>query len=89
MDSELSRRPVVMEETPSDTGSEPKWTVLGKKCQKSCLVFLCQIVIIYIVIIACIINLSVQNGESTLWTALLSSCLGYILPSPTLKRPKP
>ena len=57
----------------------------GKETSKGHCVFACQMVIVYIVIITCIINLSIANGESNLWTALLSSCLGYILPAPTIK----
>ena len=58
------------------------------KSYKSHWVFACQIVLIYIVIITCITNLSIGNGESNLWTALLSSCLGYILPAPSIKSKK-
>ena len=29
---------------------------------------------------------TVGHGDSTLWTALLSSSLGYLLPNPSLKR---
>ena len=42
--------------------------------------------IIYIVVVTCIVNLSIDNGNSNLWTALLSSCLGYMLPNPRLKK---
>ena len=40
---------------------------------------------IYTVVITCILNLSLTKDNSNLWTALLSSCLGYILPSPSIK----
>jgi hypothetical protein len=46
---------------------------------------LCQVLILYTVIIVSIYNLTVQSQNSTLWTALLSSCLGYLLPSSTIK----
>lgn len=62
------------------------WKVFGKKMPKSEIVFFSQIIILYIVIITCIVNLSVGNGESNLWTALLSSSIGYILPNPSVKR---
>ena len=57
----------------------------SKESSKGHCVFACQMVIVYLVIITCIINLSIANGESNLWTALLSSCLGYILPAPSIK----
>jgi len=70
----------------SAAGSETNYIRLcGKETSKGHCVFACQMVIIYIVIITCIINLSIDNGESNLWTALLSSCLGYILPAPSIK----
>jgi hypothetical protein len=37
------------------------------------------------VIVVSIYNLTVESENSTLWTALLSSCLGYLLPNPTIK----
>ena len=70
----------------SATGSESSYVRLcGKETSKGHCVFACQMVIVYMVIITCIINLSIHNGESNLWTALLSSCLGYILPAPSIK----
>jgi hypothetical protein len=47
--------------------------------------FLCQVLILYTVIVVSIYNLTVESENSTLWTALLSSCLGYLLPNPTIK----
>jgi hypothetical protein len=48
-------------------------------------VFLCQVLIRYTVIVVSIYNLTVKSENNTLWTALLSSCLGYLLPNPTIK----
>lgn len=67
---------------------QPQWSLFGKHIPKHELVFFAQVILIYIVIISCIINLSMKNGDSNLWTALLGSCLGYILPSPSLKLKK-
>jgi len=47
-------------------------------------VFLSQVLIIYIVCCACLFNLSTGRGDSNLWSALLSGCMGYLLPNPTL-----
>ena len=44
------------------------------------------VIILYTVIVVSIYNLIVGHGDSTLWTALLSSSLGYLLPNPSLKR---
>ena len=60
------------------------WTCCDSRVPKGEVVYICQIAAVYIVITASIINLAVGVGDSNLWSALLSSCLGYLLPSPTL-----
>jgi hypothetical protein len=75
-----------VQRTITRTASHESWTLLGKKVSKTETLFFSQIIIIYTVVIACIINLSLDNGKSTLWTALLSSCLGYLLPNPKIKK---
>ena len=62
------------------------WHLSGKECPKEEIVFFCQVIILYTVIVVSIYNLAVGHGDSTLWTALLSSSLGYLLPNPSLKR---
>ena len=64
------------------------WKVCGYGMNKSQVVYFSQIILIYTIILTCIINLSLNNGDSNLWTALLSSCIGYILPAPKIKESK-
>ena len=74
---------------PSTDGNQStrcNWNVFGNKIPKEEFVFFAQVVLIYIVCITCIINLSIGNGNSNLWTSLLSGSLGYILPSPKLSK---
>ena len=61
------------------------WQVLGIKIPKSEVVFFSQIIILYVVIIACIVNLSISHPLSELWVGLLSSSIGFLLPNPTIK----
>jgi hypothetical protein len=75
----------VLRMAPSDTDSVSSWVTCGKKTPRSEVVFLSRVLILYTVIIVSIYNLTVQSQNSTLWTVLLSSCLGYMLPSPTIK----
>lgn len=72
--------------TQDQESNHTKWKWFGEICPKQEVVFFAQIICIYIVIIACIVNLSLRIGESNMWVALLSSCLGYLLPSPTLSK---
>ena len=63
------------------------WQLFGKRVPKAETVFISQVIILYIVIITCIVNLSMKNGISELWVSLLSYSLGCLLPSPRLKKP--
>ena len=54
------------------------WHLFGTECPKEEIVFFCQV--LYTVIVVSIYNLTVGHDDSTLWTALLSSSLGYLLP---------
>ena len=47
---------------------------------------LCQVVILYTVIVVSIYNFTQGRRDSNLWTVHLSSCLGYLLPNPSMKR---
>ena len=58
----------------------------GQKVKKPEIAFVFQVIILYIVIITCIINLSLKNGTSELWVSLLSYSLGCILPSSKIKK---
>ena len=47
--------------------------------------FFSQIIVIYAIIATAIFHLSFQSPDKELWLVLLSSSLGYILPTPGLK----
>ena len=68
------------------SSSIKNWTVCGTKVPRSEIVFFSQVIIIYIVSCVCLFNLTTSRGDSNLWSALLSGCLGYLLPNPTIKR---
>ena len=65
-----------------------KWCLLGKFVPRAEIVFICQVIAIYAIITASIYNLSVDADKTSLWVSLLSSCLGYLLPSPTINKEK-
>ena len=67
------------------TSNQSNWFVLNRYFPKSQITFFSQIVIIYIIIITAVVNLSIENGDKTLRCTLLDSCLGYILPAPSIK----
>ena len=63
-----------------------RWTILGGKFPKQEVIYLSQVVLIYVVVIACIINLSLRVVNESLWASMLSGCIGYILPAPKVRR---
>jgi len=73
----------------SDSTSTSKWAWFGQKLPRSEIVFFVQVIVVYIVIIVSIVNLTIGSESDKLWISLLSSSIGYILPSPNLKVNKP
>lgn len=53
------------------------------------IVYFSQIFVIYVIIGTAIYNITFKGDDANLWVGLLCSCLGYILPAPTLKRIPP
>jgi hypothetical protein len=64
-----------------------RWEVMGSKLPKSEIVYFCRKIVVYVIIVKSIVNLSLQNGKNELWITILSSAIGYALP--TLKVAKP
>ena len=51
-------------------------------------VFSAQVLLLFIVVITSLVNLTLNYGNTNLWTMVLTSCLGYMLPHPRLKSSK-
>ena len=60
-------------------------TTTDLKIPKNRWSFFAQIVVVYTIIITSLIHLSHKSPDKELWLILLSSSVGYILPSPGLK----
>jgi len=48
--------------------------------------YACQVAAIFVVILTCVVNLSIGDDKSALWSSLLSGSLGYLLPAPKLRK---
>jgi hypothetical protein len=60
----------------------------SNKHAKTPILFAVQTVLIFTVVIAALINLSINRHDdpnSKLWIMLLSGCVGYFLPNPSIK----
>lgn len=71
----------------NNSSASTPWKVCGEKLPKAEIVYFCQIIILYAIIITCVVNISLGRSDE-LWRILLTSCIGYILPSPALKNRK-
>lgn len=49
------------------------------------ILFAAQIFIIVVVTVVSLTNLSLNIGNQNLWTVLLTSCMGIVMPNPKLK----
>lgn len=63
-----------------------RWTFLGTAIPKSEIVYFCQMFLVYLIVVTSIVNLSMNSGKTELWVSLLSSAIGYALPSPSLNK---
>jgi hypothetical protein len=66
-------------------GSET-WVLGGQNMPRSEIVFFSQIIIIFIVVVASVVNLSIGNQSKEMWLIMLSTSVGAVLPNPSLKR---
>jgi hypothetical protein len=63
-------------------------TNISVKSWPSITVYITQVIIVYIVILCALLNLTFYpTVRQELWITLLSSSIGYLLPSPYIKRP--
>ncbi len=100
--SELENDPLVYDENDGPERSEQASQTtsintattdsFGKLCIKrkafSREAFYAQAILIYIIAIACIVNLSIGTEHSHVWVSLLSRSLGFILPTPKVRSQK-
>lgn len=71
----------------STSSGSGQWFMMGRKFPRSEVKYFAQVVILYIVILTCLANLSIGNSElNSLWITLLSSSIGYLLPSPYIPK---
>ena len=62
------------------------WKLFGRTCNRFLLVFLCQFFVIVLMLVCALVRIMLSTicEETTFCAAILSSTVGYILPSPKL-----
>ena len=67
--------------------SQGQWNVINKAASKTKIfVTLFQMFVILLVLITCIVNISLKNGNSEMWVSFLGLAFGAVLPGPKAKR---
>lgn len=67
--------------------SREMWSTVCGKIPKEEIVYFSQILIIFCVVVTCLVNLSINQGDKdSLWASLLSASVGYLLPNPKIKK---
>ena len=69
----------------SDSSSD-KWRLCGENFPRAQVVYLFQVTLIYIIVLAAIANLTIGSQHDQIWIALLGAATGVLLPTPTLKK---
>lgn len=65
----------------------PTWDCCARPVPRAEVVYACQVAIVFIVVVAAVVNLSIRDTlHSELWVALLSSVIGIILPAPKIQK---
>lgn len=59
--------------------------VSGTVKKSDLILFTFQISLVFVICLCSLVNLTLGVGNQNLWTALLTSCLGYIMPNPKIK----
>jgi hypothetical protein len=85
MEADGGKTPLARGGSTVSAGSET-WVLAGKNMPRSEIVFFSQIIIIFIVVVASVINLSLGNQSTEMWLIMLSTSVGAILPNPSMKR---
>ena len=67
-------------------GERNPWTICSQECSRSFLFFSFQVIVILILVLTSVFRIILASTceESSVWVAILSSCVGYVLPSPRL-----
>lgn len=66
-----------------------EWSWCGARVPKNQVTFMTQVFLIYGIIAVSLSQLILQSSDRELWLVLLSTSIGYVLPSPRLKFLKP
>ena len=62
----------------------PEWKLCWSSAPKEQIIYTVQVVVAYVVIAISLVNLCVTTHNAPIWATLLSGCIGYLFPAPSL-----
>ena len=65
-----------------------RWKFCEFKFPKEQIIYFCQVLMVYIVVITSIVNLYISDKNTCLLSSLVSRSVGYLLPSPSISNKK-
>jgi len=68
----------------SSPSVDNRWTFCGDKIPQREVVFICQLIASFIIVIVALLNLSLSDRDKALWSTLVGAGFGYLVPNPTL-----
>lgn len=74
------------EDSRSSANQSVTWKIFGYDVPRSEVVYICQMIIISCVILSCILNLSLKNGNPEMWVSFFGYAFGAMLPPPKIKK---
>ena len=60
---------------------------IGERWEEE-MIYFCQVLMVYIVVITSIVNLCISDKNTCLWSSLVSGSVGYLLPSRSISKKK-
>jgi len=75
-----------MNSSTSGTTSDSRWNFCGDRVPKQEVVFICQLIATFSIVIVALINLSLDRPNRELWSTLVGAGFGYLVPCPSIRR---
>jgi len=66
--------------------SDSRWNFCGDSVPKQEVVFICQLITTFSIVVVALINLSLDRPNRELWSTLVGAGFGYLVPCPTIHR---
>jgi len=70
----------------SPESATSRWNFCGDRVPKQEVVFICQLIATFSIVIVALINLSLDRPNRELWSTLVGAGFGYLVPCPSIRR---